>query len=155
MTTRMEEEFEELLRHDFSDNDLMIQDPRMLQQWSDPEKANRVRQDIYNQKRRAIERMANRSGTTDLMERNRATKGDYRMDAREFALSDNVAEIYFNFYSENFEGGEVMDNSDDGYTCPWCKLKYGMSLKAMPDNCLRCRALTPLGRLKKDGAFNR
>lgn len=155
MTTRLEEEFEELLRHDFSDEDMRIQSTRMLQDWSDPERANRVRQDIYDQKRRSIERMTSRSGTADLMEKLRATKGDYAMDAREFALSDNVAEMYFNFYGENFEGGEVMDNSDEPYVCPWCKLKYGMSLKNMPDNCLRCRALTPLGRLKKDGAFNR
>lgn len=153
--TRMEEEFEELLRHDFSDEDMLIQSARMLQDWSDPERANKVRQDVYNQKRRSIERMTRRSGTADLMEKLRATKGDYSVDAREFALSDNIAEMYFNFYGENFEGGEVMDNSDEPYVCPWCKLKYGMSLKNMPDNCLRCRALTPLGRLKKDGAFNR
>lgn len=153
--TRCDEEFEELLRHDFDETDLRIQSARMLQDWADAEAANRLRQDIYNQKRRSVERMISRSGTGDLMEKLRATKGDYRMDAREFALSDNVAEMYFNFYGENFEGGEVMDNSDDGYTCPWCHLKYGMSLKAMPDNCYRCRAITPLGRLKKDGAFNR
>lgn len=155
MTTRMEEEFEELLRHDFSDDDMRIQSARMLQDWSDPERANKVRQDIYNQKRRSIERMTIRSGTADLMEKLRATKGDYRADAREFALSDNIAEMYFNFFGENFEGGDVMDNSDEPYTCPWCKLKYGMSLKNMPDNCLRCGSLTPLGRLRKEGAFNR
>ena len=155
MTSRASEEFRERMHHAFTPYELRIMPASLLERWVDPEVANRLRLDIYRQQKRGIERMTVRSGQDAEMEKYRATKGDYDMCAREFALSDNLAEMYFSFYGENFEGGEIVDNPDDGWTCPICKLKYGMSLKTLPDRCLRCRQLTPLGRMKKDGAFNR
>lgn len=155
MTTRSNEQFREDLYHDWSADELRIMPAAMVARWVDSEVANRLRMDIYHQKKKQIEHMTVKSGTDAQMEKLRGTKGDYSMGAREFALGDDVAAMYFDFYSENFEGGPVVDNSQDGYTCPWCKLHYGMSLKEMPDHCLRCGSITPLGRLKRDGAFRR
>ena len=121
----------------------------------DADAVNKCRMKIYNRQSRAIERMASRSGDYDDMEKARATKGDYKIDEREFALEDNITLIYINFYGENFEGGEIMDNTNDGWVCPGCKLRYVMSLKGLPDRCKRCGWQTPLGRLKKDDAFRR
>ena len=155
MVTRSTEEFRELMHHSFTPEDLRLMPASMLQRWVDPEVANRLRLDIYRQERRGVERMASKSEQGAQMEKFSATKGDYDMCAREFALGDNLAEMYFQFYGENFEGGDIVDNVNDGWTCPGCKLKYGMSLKMLPDRCQRCGWQTPLGRMKKDGAFNR
>lgn len=153
--SRRQEQFREELYHDFDKHDLRIMPAAMLERWVDPQVANKFRLDIYKQQRKGIQKMTATTGSADEMEKYRATKGDYSMDAREFALEDNVAVMYFNYYGENFEGGEIIDNSDDGWTCPGCHIKYGMSLKMMPDRCIRCGWLSPLGRMKKDGVFNR
>lgn len=153
--SRASEEFREQLRKDISYDDMRILSTDSLARMADPDTVNRFREDIYKQRRDQTARLTRKTGDYDDMEKLRATKGDYKMDEREFALEDNVAWIYFNFYGENFEGGEIMDNPDDGWTCPGCKLKYAMSLKGLPDRCNRCGWLSPLGRLKKDDAFRR
>ena len=153
--SRAAEEFREQLRKDISEDDLRILSPDSLSRMADPDRVNRFRQQEYHQQSRQIADMTRRTGDYDDMEKCRATKGDYRIDEREFALEDNIAMIYFNFYGENFEGGEIMDNPNDGWVCPGCKLKYAMSLKGLPDRCMRCVWLSPLGRLKKDDAFRR
>lgn len=157
MTTRSREHFREGLYHSWSADELRIMPPWMIERFTDdPDKVNNIRMDIYRQQRQGIDRMVTRSGSQDMVEKSRAKDGRYNSgDPSDLALSDNIAEIYFNFYGENFEGGTVVDNFTDGYTCPWCKIHYQMSLKLMPEHCLRCGALTPLGRLRKDGAFNR
>ncbi|MBQ7405737.1 MAG: hypothetical protein IJV90_04905 [Candidatus Methanomethylophilaceae archaeon] len=153
--SRESEDFGERLRRSIGYDDMRLMSTASLERNADPEVVNRFREDIFKQQSQGIRKMTIRSGTDAEMEKYRATKGDYGMDPREFALYDNVAVMYFNFYGENFEGGAVMDNPDDGYTCPWCKLKYEMSLKQMPDNCMRCGSITPLGRMRKDGVFRR
>lgn len=153
--SRASEEFREQLRKDISYDDMRLLSTDSLSRMADVDTVNKFREDIYKQQSQQIAKMTRRSGDYDDMEKCRATKGDYKMDEREFALEDNVAWIYFNFYGENFEGGEIMDNPEDGWTCPGCKLKYLMSLKGLPDRCMRCGWLSPLGRLKKDDAFRR
>lgn len=155
MSSRSRDEFREKLRKDVSFDDMRLMSPDSLARTIGADRANRFREDIYTQQSKQVARLSRSSGDYDDMEKYRATKGDYRMDEREFALEDNVALIYFHFYGENFEGGEVMDNPDDGWTCPGCKLKYKMSLKTLPDKCQRCGWMSPLGRLKKDDAFRR
>lgn len=153
--SRASEEFREQLRKDTSDDDMRILSPDLLSRVADPDKVNRFRWREYHDQSRRIGDLTRRTGDYDDMEKFRATKGDYKIDEREFALEDNIAMIYFAFYGENFEGGEIMDNPNDGWVCPGCKLKYVMSLKGLPDRCQRCGWLTPLGRLKKDDAFRR
>lgn len=153
--SRARDEFRDQLVHSIDYDDMRLMSPASLARWLDVEKVNRFREDIFKQQSEGVRRMTQRSGTADEMEKYRATKGDYGVDAREFALEDNIAVIYFNFYGENFEGGEVIDNPEDGWTCPGCKLKYKMSLKTLPDRCMRCGWESPLGRLKRDDAFRR
>lgn len=155
MSISVDDRFYEALRKDFNSTDLRLQSPALLARNVDAYEANKLRLGIAHQKERMVRRMTERSGDYDEMEKLRGTKGDYGVDAREFALSDDIATMYFQFYGENFEGGEIVDNSEDGYTCPFCHIKYGMTLKLLPDHCLRCGHITPLGRLKKDGAFRR
>lgn len=155
MVSRYHEEFREQLRKSIDKDDMRLMSQDSLSRVADPEAVNRYRLEIYKQQSDGIRRMTSRSGTDAEMEKYRATKGDYKMDAREFALSDNVAEMYFQFYGENFEGGEIIDNVEDGWTCPGCKLTYKMSLKTLPDRCQRCGWLSPLGRMRKDGVFRR
>ncbi len=153
--SRKSEEFEEQLRKDIDYDDMRTLPTDLLERNCDVDTVNRFRDSLYRQESRIIRRMTERSGTADEMEKYRATKGDYEIDAREFALHDNVAWIYFNYYGENFEGGEIMDNDKAPYECPGCHLKYGMTLKQIPERCLRCGWLTPLGRLIKDGVLRR
>ena len=153
--SRAAEEFREQLRKDISEDDLRILSPDSLSRMADPDRVNRFRQQEYHQQSRQIADMTRRTGDYDDMEKCRATKGDYRIDEREFALEDNSAMLYCKFYVANCEGGEIMDNPNDGWVCPGCKLKYAMSLKGLPDRCMRCGWLSPLGRLKKDDAFRR
>ena len=149
------EEFREQLRKDISEDDMRLLTPDALSRMADPDRVNRYRESLFHTQSRQIAAATRKTGDYDDMEKYRATKGDYSVDEREFALEDNIAMIYFHFYGENFEGGEIMDNPNDGWTCPGCHLKYGMSLKGLPDRCLRCGWLSPLGRLKKDDAFRR
>lgn len=121
----------------------------------DADAVNKCRMKIYNRQSRAIERMASRSGDYDDMEKARATKGDYRLDAREFGLHQNMCQMYFDYYGHNFYGGEIVDNPDDGWTCPHCGLFYKMSPKTLPEYCKRCDHLTPLGEMVRDGVMNR
>lgn len=144
------------MRKSLTDDDMRYLSPDTLARVvQDTDAVNRFRMDIHRQEARGIRRLVSKTEDGEDMEKYRATKGDYRMDAREFALDDNVAVMYFNFYGENFEGGDIVDNINDGYTCPGCKIKFGMSLKTMPDRCPRCKWLTPIGRMRKDGAFRR
>lgn len=151
--SRNEDNFYTEMRRSLTDDDIRLMSPDSLARIMDPEEVNRRRMDFHRQEARSIRRLVSKTEDGEDMERYRATKGDYSMDAREFALDDNVAVIYFNYYGENFEGGEIMDNVNEGYTCPGCKLKFAMSLKTMPDRCPRCGWQTPLGRMKKDGVF--
>lgn len=153
--SRASEEFREQLRKDIDYTDMRILSPDSLSRMADPETINKFRKDIYKQQSDGVRRMTERSGTADEMEKYRATKGDYGICAREFALQDNIALMYFEYYGENFEGGEIMDNPNDPWECPGCHLRYGMSLKLLPDRCQRCGWLTPLGRMKKDDVFRR
>lgn len=153
--SRAAEEFREQLRKDVSDDDMRLLSTDSLSRMADPDRVNRFRMEMYRRQSQQVARASRRSGDYDDMEKCRSTKGDYSMDAREFALEDNIAAIYFAFYGENFEGGEIMDRAEDGWTCPGCHLKYAMSLKTLPDRCMRCGWQSPLGRLKKDDAFRR
>ena len=156
MVTRQNENFRESLRRSMNNfADMRVQNPYVLARHVDAEAVNKCRVRTYRDQRYAINHMADRSGDYDDMEKARATKGDYSIDAREFSLGDNLAQLYFDFYGHGFNNSPIIDNPNDGWTCPKCGLKYKMSLKLLPDYCRRCDNLTPLGEMKRDGAFRR
>lgn len=156
--SRYSDEFHELLRKDVSYDDMRIFDARSLARIADAEAVNKLRMSIYKQQSQAVYNMTLKSGTQDDMEkckdRGKRVCGA-GPDERDFAIEDNIAAMYFNHYGENFEGGPIVDNPEDGWTCPGCHVKYWMSLKGLPDRCERCGWLSPLGRMKKDGVFRR
>ena len=150
------EQFHEDMRKSMLNfNDMRILNNRMIGRYVDADVVNKCRLSLYGQQSRAIEHMVNRSEEQEDMERCRATKGDYRLDAREWALSDNVAAIYFNFYGHGFYGDPIVDNPEDGWTCPKCHLKYKMSLKSLPEYCKRCDHITPIGEMVRDKVMRR
>lgn len=156
MASRQNEAFREDLRKSMSTfTDMRLLNPQTLARHVDAEAVNKCRMKIYHDQKRMINKMTSRSGDDDDMEKARSTKGDYSMDMREFALSDNVAQIYFDFYGHGFNGSPIVDNPDDGWTCPRCGLKYKMSLKALPEYCKKCATITPLGELMRDDAFRK
>ena len=153
---RAREQFrEDLSKSMYNFNDMRLLNNRTLGRHVDEDVVNKCRLSLYGQQTRAINKMVNRSGEEEDMERLRATKGDYRLDAREWALGDNVAAIYFNYYGHGFYGDPIVDNPEDGWTCPKCRLKYKMSLKTLPEYCKRCDHITPIGELVRDKVMRR
>lgn len=152
---RQTEQFREDLRKSITFDDMRLMNVNSLSRCADEDAVNKMRLSLYGQQSKKIAKMTQRSEDYYEMEKARATKGDYKMDVREFALEDDVAVMYFNWFGHNFEGGEIVDDAGKPWECPGCHLKYGMSLKALPDHCMRCGWTTPLGELKADGAFDR
>lgn len=115
----------------------------------------KCRLSLYGQQSDAIKRMTHKTGDYDDMEKVRSTYDDYHINPASFELEDNLCVIYFNTYGESFEGTDIIDRPEDGYTCGGCHIKMQMSLKLLPDYCPRCGRITPLGRLKKDKVLRR
>lgn len=136
-------------------DDMRLMDTRALARNVDADVLNKCRLSIYGAQSDVVKRMTRKTGDYDDMEEVRSKKKDYKLDAREFALEDNIAVIYFNYYGHGFYGGEVIDNENDGWTCPKCGLRYNMELCAMPYECSWCRHLTPIGELARDGVLHR
>lgn len=156
MVTRIQENFKEALRKEAGNfTNIRLLDAPLLARVADADAVNKSRLGYFRDREKLIRRFSYKSGDYEDMEEARCTKETYGTDARDFALEDNVAMIYFNCYGENFEGGEIIDDPDQGWTCPGCKMKYVMTLKGLPDTCKRCGWLSPLGRLKKDGFLRR
>lgn len=153
---RAREQFREDLRKSMVNfNDMRLLSNRTLGRHVDADVVNKCRLSLYGQQTRMVNKMVNRSGEEEDMERCRSTKGDYRLDAREWALGDNVAAIYFNYYGHGFYGDPIVDNPQDGWTCPKCHLKYSMSLKTLPEYCKRCDHITPIGEMVRDKVMRR
>jgi len=157
MSTRGQDEFRDALARSITFDDMRLMDVRSLARVADADAVAKCRIRVFHDQSRAIEKMTISSGDYDDMEKARDSwrPAGTGFDARDFALSDNVAMIYFNAYGENFEGGEIPDDANAGWECPACHLKYKVSLKTLPDNCLRCGWQTPLGRLRQDGVLRR
>ena len=153
---RAREQFREDLRKSMVNfNDMRLLNSRTIGRHVDADVVNKCRLSLYGQQTRMINKMVNRSGEEEDMERCRSTKGDYRLDAREWALGDNVAVAYFNYYGHGFYGDPIVDNPEDGWTCPKCHLKYKMSLKTLPEYCKRCDHITPIGEMVRDKVMRR
>lgn len=157
MVTRSHEAFRESLGKEIlrTPADMRLMNPYTLARHVDAEAVNKCRVRTFHDQSKSIAHMTNRTGDDDDMERARSTKGDYKMDAREFALNDNFALMYFNFYGHGFNNSPIVDNPEDGWTCPKCGLKYKMSLKMLPEYCNKCDHITPMGEMIRDKAFRR
>ena len=155
------EEFREALRKSLTQE--LYQDSRVMSTQSiarmvDHEAINKCRLSRYAQESQAIRKMTERTGDYDDMQKLKdqgyhpASAEKY--DARDFDLDQNVCEIFFNAYGENFYGGDVVTEPSEGYTCK-CGLKMKISLKTMPERCPRCNRETPMGQLYKDKILKR
>jgi len=146
-----------MLRKSITFDDMRLMSPASLARVADADAVAKCRVRMFRDQSRQIERMVNGTGDADDMQKARDSwrAAGTGFDVRDFALSDNVAMIYYNHYGENFEGGEIPDDQNAGWECPGCHLKYGVSLKTLPDNCKRCGWETPLGRLRRDGVLRR
>ena len=153
-------------RDDFRENlgrsirqDLFTQarllDSDLLLHYVDAEVLNKCRVRTFKQQSQKIDHMTRRTDDANDMEKYRATKGDYGLDAREFALSDSVEKIYFDYYGEGFNGSPVIDKPGTQWVCPDCGMRYAMSLKTMKTECRICHHITPLGMLMRDGVMHR
>lgn len=150
----MRQELSEELRRDLYHNSRVMHAP-ILGRLVDHEEINKCRLSLYGQQSAAIRRFAKKTGDAEDMEALRDRYSDYKIRPSSFELEDNIAVIYFNTYGESFEGTDIIDNPQDGYTCGGCHIKMQMSLKLLPDYCPRCGRITPLGRLKKDKVLRR
>ena len=154
MVNRYHESFRENLRKSFDWNDARILDTHILARNMDADIANRYRLDLYKSQSDAVKRLTRGDDYAD-MEKMRGKVGNYVVDAREYALEEDLAVKYFNFYGCNYEGGEIVDDQNKGWECPGCHVKYMTIWKCLPDRCQRCGWLTPIGEMKRDGAFRR
>lgn len=130
------------------------QDTALLVRWVDAEALNKARYDLARRNRRATAREMARSGDADDMEKYRASKGDYRLDSREFTLDDQFEQMYFDFYGEGYNGEPAMNRIGEPYRCP-CGVSMEMSMKTAPPYCPVCHRATPIGRMMEDGYLHR
>lgn len=158
---RGHEEFRENLIKSFEKD--LFQDARVMNTASigrmvDHEAINKCRLSRYAQESQAIRKFTEKTGDYDEMQKLKdqgyRPASTEKYDARDFDLDQNVCEIFFNAYGENFYGGDVVTDPSEGYTCK-CGLKMSISLKTMPDRCPRCNRETPMGQLYKDKILKR
>lgn len=130
------------------------QDTALLVRWVDAEALNKARYDLARRNRRATAREMARTGDADDMEKYRASKGDYKLDSREFTLDDQFEQMYFDFYGEGYNGEPAMNRVGEPYRCP-CGVSMEMSMKTAPPYCPVCHRATPIGRMIEDGYLHR
>ena len=156
MVTRTVETFREDLRKEimkdlFTDSRLM--NNAMIRNFVDDDALNKCRLSTYGQMRRLTNDMVTKTEDEEDVEKARRMNGNYSQ-LQNLSLGDNIEQIYFDTYGEGFDGSPVVDPPRDSYTCV-CGTKMMMPSMALPDECPRCKRLTPLGKLKADGVLRR
>ena len=154
MVSRYHEGFREALRKSFEPTDARLLDTHILARNMDAEIANRYRMGFYKSQSEQIRRLTRGEDYAD-MEKLRGRSGDYAPSPVEYGLDEDLAVRYFEFYGQNYEGGEIVDDQNKGWECPGCHVRYMTIWKCLPDRCQRCGWLTPIGEMKRDGAFRR
>lgn len=145
---------EETLRKAYKEDafiDAYTVDSPVLLRNVDEDAINKCRLSMYGQMRSKIQKESIRNGDDEFMERCRDSKGDYRLDAREFPLEDSLEKIYFDYFGHGFNDSPVIDRPGAPYKCPCGRIKLGMSAKNFPERCPVCGRLTPLGELIEEG----
>lgn len=158
MATRQQEAFRQALSKDFRKHlftDARVMHTPALARVVDAEDINKCRLSLYGQQSDKVKRFTHKTGDYDDMEDARAKINGYPVSPAFFELEDNLCVLYFNAYGENFYGGEIIDRPEDGYKCLGCGVHMMMNLKTLPDECPRCKHITPIGRMKKDGIMHR
>ena len=156
MVTRTVETFREDLRKEISKDlftDSRLMDNTLIRNFVDDDALNKCRLSTYGQMRRLTNDMVSKTEDEEDIERARRKVGNYSQ-LQNLSLGDNIEQIYFETYGESFDGSPVVDPPKDSYTCV-CGTRMMMPSMALPDECPRCRRLTPLGRLKADGVLRR
>lgn len=154
-TKRIIEGDEENIRKAFSKDlftDARLLDNPLILRNVDEDAINKCRLSLYGQQSRLVARHSYRTEEYDQMEKCRDTHHDTRLDARDFALEQSVEEIYFNYYGHGYNDSPVIDRPGAPYTCP-CGLKMAMNAKSFPPECPKCKRLTPIGELMRDGVM--
>lgn len=150
---RYHEEFLEQFRKSFTPRDIILGDYRNLARHVDSDVIRKCKVRANIRKTKQIERTINSLGEDDEMDELRDTKSWSDLDCRDFNLGDNVAQIYFDEYSEGFYG-EPYPSNDDKWICPHCGTMYKMILMNLPHYCT-CGYRTPIGQLSEDGVLRR
>lgn len=130
------------------------QDTALLVHWVDAEAVSKARYAIARRNERATAKQMARTGEADDMEKLRASKGDYSLDAREFTLDDSFEKLYFDYYGEGYNGEPAMNRLGEPYRCP-CGVSMEMGMKTAPPYCPVCHRATPIGRMIEDGVMHR
>lgn len=151
---RSREQFREDLRKSFTYDDIRLMDSRALARNVDAKVVEKTRLSIYGSQSEQIRKMTHSSEDYNDMQKARDTNKWGTLDARMFELEDNIPQIYYETYGQGFYG-EPFPSKDGEWICPKCGLKYAMSLKTLPLECERCRYITPLGELERDGTMRR
>lgn len=170
-TRREAENFREELRRQVRNDlftDARVMSDASLARCVDAEAITKCRLSRYGMEKNCIKRSVERGPDGEDMERLRSYKGDYRPGPVEFALSDNLAEIYFKAYGHGFPVSVPIKGSherritympfiskDENWVCPHCGIKYGMLAKLLPEHCYYCGNITPYGELVRDKVLRR
>lgn len=133
---------------------IRCQDTSLLVRWVDAEAVSKARYAWAHKNQRATAKAMFKSGDAEDMEKYRASKGDYKLDSREFTLDDQFEQIYFDYYGEGYNGEPAMNRLGEPYRCP-CGVSMEMNMKTAPPYCPVCHHVTPLGRMMEDGVLHR
>ena len=157
MVTRAQDSFrdgiEKYVMRDLFTNSRVVDSPLLLKH-VDAEAVNKARFSLYKQQSEGIRRMTTSTEDAADMEKYRATKGDYGLDAREWALHEYPEKFYFDYYQEGINGDPVMDAPNTPYKCP-CGVSMEMNIKNMPEYCPVFHHITPIGRMIQDKIMRR
>ncbi len=115
----------------------------------------------YRMMNRNLARTLGKHGDLDEIEKFRGKYGNAKskrgegIQTAEIPLDKPLEMIYFEYYGENFSGGDIPDTPKNYYICPHCNQKYIMAPALLPMHCSKCKCLTPIGRLIEDGYYKR
>lgn len=151
MTDR--EEVKEEIRHEIKidlKNYSRVNDPRKVARFIDQQPLEKCVVSQYAQYRNNLKRTLEDDPQIEKV-RDKHTTGYHPSDV---PLEESFAEIYFNLMGHGVDGSDTPTGINEKYKCPFCGLRYEMSMKLMPEFC-RCGHITPLGELIKIGFYKR
>jgi len=133
-----------------------VMDDKYLGRMVDADALAKCRLRRYGYESKNLSKYTQRSGDYDDMQKakDKFRAADKTVQARDWDLDQNVAAIYFNAFGTGFYG-EPYPSKNTEWTCPRCGLCYQLSLKTLPERCMRCGRETPIGELYKEKVLKR
>ncbi len=133
-----------------------VMDDFYLAHMVDADALAKCRLSRYGHESKSLAKYTNRSGDYNDMQKAKDAfrAADKNVQARDWDLDQNVALVYFEHFGEGFYG-EPFPSKNTEWKCPRCGTHYMLSLKTLPERCMKCGRETPIGELYKERVLKR